>query len=139
MMTQTRPTELHQRRILMTRRAAAAAEARRQVGAIVRAWELPVDPDIAVLLTSDLVTHAIIHWDSETITLAVRCSRDQLRVDVYDTSLPPPMAVDEQAGRQARPGLALVASLSAEWGSFLTFTGKAMYFALAFQADWFQL
>ena len=139
MMTQTRPTELQQRRILMTRRPAAAAEARRQVRAIVRAWELPVDPDIAVLLTSDLVTHAIVHWDSETITLAVRCSRDQLRVDVYDTSLPLPMAVDEQAVRQARPGLALVASLSAEWGSFLTFTGKAMYFALAFQDDWFRL
>ena len=139
MMTQTRPTELHQRRILMTRRPAAAAEARRQVRAIISAWELPVDPDIAVLLASDLVTHAIVNWDSETITLAVRCSRDQLRVDVYDTSLPVPMAVDEQVVRQARPGLALVASLSAEWGSFLTFTGKAMYFALAFQADWFQL
>ena len=139
MMTQTRPTELHQRRILMTRRPAAAAEARGQVRAIIRAWELPVDPDIAVLLTSDLVTHAVVSWDSETITLAVRCSRDQLRVDVYDTSLPLPMAVDEQVVRQPRPGLALVASLSAEWGSFLTFTGKAMYFALAFQADWFQL
>ena len=138
MMTQTRPTELYQRRILMTRRPAAAAEARGQVRAIIRAWELPVDPDIAVLLTSDLVTHAIVNWDSETITLAVRCSRDQLRVDVYDTSLPLPMAVDEQVVRQAQPGLALVASLSAEWGSFLTFTGKAMYFALAFQADWFQ-
>jgi hypothetical protein len=131
MMTQTRPTELHQRRILMTRRPAAAAEARGQVQAIIRAW--------AVLLTSDLVTHAIVNWDSETITLAVRCSRDQLRVDVYDTSLPLPMAVDEQVVGQARPGLALVASLSAEWGSFLTFTGKAMYFALAFQTDWFQL
>ena len=139
MMTQTRPTELHQRRILVTRGPTAAAEARRQVRAIICAWELPVDPDIAVLLTSDLVTHAIVNWDSETITLAVRCSRDQLRVDVYDTSLPLPMAVDEQAVRQARPGLALVASLSAEWGSFLTFTGKAMYFALAFEADWFQL
>jgi hypothetical protein len=81
------------------------------------------------------VTHAIVNWDSETITLAVRCSRDQLRVDVYDTSLPLPMAVDEQVVRQGRPGLALVASLSAEWGSFLTFTGKAMYFALALQAD----
>ena len=123
----------------LRRRPTAAAEARHQVEAIIRAWELPVDPDIAVLLTSDLVTHAIVHWDSETITLAVRCSRDQLRVDVYDTSLPLPMAVDEQAVRQARPGLALVASLSAEWGSFLTFTGKAMYFALAFEADWFQL
>jgi hypothetical protein len=135
MMTQTRPTELHQRRILMIRRPAAAAEARRQVRAITRAWEIPVDPDIAVLLTSDLVTHAIVGWDSGTITLAVRCSRDQLRVDVYDTSLPLPMAVDEQASGQPRPGLALVASLSAEWGSFLTFTGKAMYFALAFGAD----
>jgi hypothetical protein len=139
MMTQTRPTELQQRRILMTRRPAAAAEARGQVRAAIRAWELPVDPDIAVLLTSDLVTHAIVSWDSETITLAVRCSRDQLRVDVYDTSLPLPVAVDEQVVGQARPGLALVASLAAEWGSFLTFTGKAMYFALAFQADWFQL
>jgi hypothetical protein len=139
MMTQTRPTELHQRRILMTRRPAAAAEARRQVRAIIRAWEIPVDPDIAVLLTSDLVTHAIAGWDSETITLAVRCSLDQLRVDVYDMSLPLPMAADEQASGRPGPGLALVASLSAEWGSFLTFTGKAMYFALAFGADWSHL
>ena len=106
MMTQTRPTELHQRRILMTRKPAAAAEARSQVRAVVRAWEIPVDPDIAVLLTSDLVTHAVIGWNSATITLAVRCSHDQLRVDVYDTSLPLPMAVDEQAITQTRPGLA---------------------------------
>ena len=139
MMTQTRPTELHQRRILMTRKPAAAAEARSQVRAVIRAWEIPVDPDIAVLLTSDLVTHAIVHWNIETITLAVRCSHDQLRVDIYDTSLPLPMAVDEQAVRQPPPGLALVASLSTEWGSFLTFTGKAMYFALAFGADWSHL
>jgi len=139
MMTQTRPTELHQRRILMTSRPAAAAEARSQVRGVIRGWEVPVDPDIAVLLTSDLVTHAIVHWDSATITLAVRCSRDQLRVDVYDTSLPLPMAVDEQALTKTRPGLALVASLATEWGSFLTFTGKAMYFALAFQADWLRI
>ena len=135
-MAPTRPTEMQCRRVPLARGPAAAAEARSQVRAVIRAWEIPVDPDIAVLLTSDLVTHAIVHWDSETITLAVRCSRDQLRVDVYDTSLPLPMAVDEQASGQPRPGLALVASLSAEWGSFLTFTGKAMYFALAFQPDW---
>ena len=139
MMTQTRPTELHQRRILMTRKPAAAAEARSQLRAVIRGWEIPVDPDIAILLTSDLVTHAIVHWDSATITLAVRCSSDQLRVDVYDTSLPLPMAVDEQAMTQTRPGLALVAALATEWGSFLTFTGKAMYFALGFQPDWLRI
>src|SRR5439155_15351323 len=136
MMTQTRPTELHQRRILMTRKPAAAAEARSQVRAVIRGWEIPVDPDIAVLLTSDLVTHAIVHWDSATITLAVRCSRDQLRVDVYDTSLPLPMAVDEQAMTETRPGLALAASLATASGSFLTFTAQATYFALACQPDW---
>ena len=139
MMTQTRPTELHQRRILMTRNAAAAGEARSQVRLVIRAWEIPVDPDIAILLTSDLVSHAITHWDSATITLAVRCSHDQLRVDVYDTSLPLPMAVDEQAITETRPGLALVANVATEWGSFLTFTGKAMYFALGFQADWLRI
>ena len=138
-MAPTRPTELHQRRLRLIREPTAAAEARNQVRAVIRAWKVPVDPDIAVLLTSDLVTHAIVHWDSATITLAVRCSSDQLRVDVYDASLPLPMAVDEQAITETRPGLALLASLATEWGSFLTFTGKAMYFALAFQADWLRI
>ncbi len=134
MTTRTRPTELRQRRVRLTREPAAAAEARSQVRAVIRAWEVPVDPDIAVLLTSDLVTYAITHWDSETVTLAVRCSRGQLRIDIYDASLPLPVAVDEQAAADTRSVLALVATLSAEWGSFLTFTGKTMYFALAFQA-----
>jgi anti-sigma regulatory factor (Ser/Thr protein kinase) len=134
MTTRTRPTELRQRRVRLTRKPAAAAEARSQVRAVIRAWEVPVDPDIAVLLTSDLVTYAITHWDSETVTLAVRCSRGQLRIDIYDASLPLPVAVDEQAAADTRSVLALVATLPAEWGSFLTFTGKTMYFALAFQA-----
>jgi hypothetical protein len=111
------------------------AEARHQVRAIIRAREVPVDPDIAVLLTSDLVTNAITHWDSATITLAVRCSGSQLRVDVCDTPRSLPAAVSEHAVAEAGPGLALVAALSTEWGSFLTSGGKAMYFALAFQAD----
>ena len=36
----------------MTREAGPAAEARRQVRSIIRGWEVPVDPDIAVLLTT---------------------------------------------------------------------------------------
>ena len=37
----------------------------------------------------------------------------------------------------ARPGhgLALIAALSTEWGSFRTPAGKAVYFTLAFQFD----
>ena len=135
MMTPTRPTELHQRRVRLTREPAAAAEARSQVRAIIYAWQIPVDPDIAVLLTSDMVTNAIVHGDGKTITLAIRCSFGHLRIDVYDTSRSLPMAVDEPAVTETGHGLVLVAALSTEWGSFLTPAGKVVYFTLAFQPD----
>ena len=134
-MAPTRPTELHQRRLRLIREPTAAAEARSQVRAVIRAWKVPVDPDIAVLLTSDLMTNAITHGGGETVTLAIRCSRSQLRIDVYDTSRSLPMAVDEPAGTETGRGLVLVAALSAEWGSFRTPRGAAMYFTLAFQPD----
>jgi hypothetical protein len=133
-MAPTRPTELYQRRVRLTRQPAAAAEARGQVRAAVRDWKVPVDLDIAVLLTSDLVTDAITHGDGETLTLAIRCSRGHLRIDVYDTSRSLP-GVAEPAGTRAGRGLVLVAALSTEWGSFRTPAGKAMYFMLAFQPD----
>jgi len=127
-----RPAELRHRRVQLTREPAAAAEARGEVRAVIRAWQVPVDPDIAVLLTSDLVTDAIMHGDGEAVTLAIRCFRGHLRVGVYDTprSLP---AAGEPAVTEAGRGLVLVAALSTEWGSFRTFAGKARYFTLAFQ------
>ena len=134
-MAQTHPTELHLRRLRLTREPTAAAQARSQVRAVIRAWKVPVDPDIAVLLTSDLVTNAITHGDSETVTLAIRCSRGHLRIDVYDTSRSLSMAVDEPVGTETGRGLVLVAALSTEWGSFRTPAGEAVYFTLAFQPD----
>jgi hypothetical protein len=135
MMTPTLPTVLHRRRVRLTREPAAAAEARSHVGAVIRAWRVPVDPDIAVLLTSDLVTTAITHGKGETFTLAIRCSRSHLRVDVYDTSRSLPAAEAGRADTDTGRGLVLVAALSAEWGSFHTPAGKAGYFTLAFQPD----
>lgn len=134
-MAPTRPTELHQRRVRLIREPTAAAEARRQVRAVIRAWKVPVDPDIAVLLTSDLVTNAITRGDGETVTLAIRCSRTHLRIDVYDMSRSLSMAVDEPVGKETGRGLVLIAALSTEWGSFRTPTGEAVYFTLAFQPD----
>lgn len=131
-MVPTRPTELHQRRVRLTREPAAAAEARREVRAVIRAWELPVDPDIAILLTSDLVTNTIMHGRGETLTLAVRRTRGHLRVDVYDASRSLP-AADEPADTDTGRGLVLVTALSADWGSFRTPAGQATYFTLAFQ------
>ena len=128
-----RATDLHAYRVRLTRGPAAAGEARGQVRAAVRAWNAPVDEDVAVLLTSELVTNAINHAAGGAVTLGLRCTRDQLRIDVHDASpcLPVPVAVpaDAEAGR----GLALVASLSATWGFYRTPAGKVVYFTLAFQ------
>ena len=136
-MTPTRPTELYQRRVRLTRKPAAAAEARSQVRVAIRDWKVPVDPDIAILLTSDLVTEAITQGNGETLTLAIRCTRGHLRIDVYDKSRSLPLGMNGPAGTGAGRGLVLVAALSTEWGSFRTPAGKAMYFTLAFPPDRF--
>jgi hypothetical protein len=134
-MTPTRATELYQRRVRLTREPAAAAEARSQVRAAIRDWKVPVDPDIAIVLASDLVTDAITYGDGETLSLAIRCSRGHLRIDVYDKSRYLPVGANEPVDSGTGRGLVLVAALSAEWGSFRTPAGKATYFTLAFQPD----
>ena len=102
-MAPTRPAELLCRRVRLTTGPAAAAEARSQVRAAICAWDVPVDPDVAVLLTSELVTNAIRHETGGTVTLAITCSGDQLRVEVHDTSCFVPVPVDA-ARPMRRPG-----------------------------------
>ena len=131
----TRPTDLHSRRVRLTTGPEAVAEARRQVQAAIAAWDAPVDPDVAALLTSELVTNAISHETGTSITLAVTCSFGQLRVDVHDTSRTLPVLVDAPADAEAGRGLMLVATLSATWGIYRTPAGKAVYFTLAFEPD----
>jgi anti-sigma regulatory factor (Ser/Thr protein kinase) len=132
-MAPTRPTELHGYRVRLTTGPAAVAEARSQVREAIGAWDLPVDAGVAVLLTSELVTNAVAHEASKTVTLAMTCSPDRLRVDVHDTSPSLPVLVDAPADAEAGRGLMLVGTLSAEWGVYRTQAGKAVYFTLAFQ------
>lgn len=128
-----RPTELHSRRVRLATGPAAAAEARGHVQAAISAWDVPVDPDVAVLLTSELVTNAIRHETSDTITLFITCCYGHLRVDVQDTSRFFPVLVDASADEEAGRGLMLVDSLSDKWGCDRIPAGKAVYFTLAFQ------
>jgi hypothetical protein len=101
----------------------------------VTSWQVPVDPDTAILLTSELVTNAVIHAAGSVITLVVSCSRDQVRVDVHDTSCVLPEMADVPADAESGRGLHLVASLAQEWGYYRTPAGKAVYFTLAFGPD----
>jgi anti-sigma regulatory factor (Ser/Thr protein kinase) len=125
-----RPTVRRPCRISLTAGPAAAAEARGLVRAAIRAWDVRVDPYIAVLLTSELVTNALQHEAGQTITLTITCVCDQLRVDVDDSSPCMPVPEDAPGDAEAGRGLMLVASLSAEWGFYPTLAGKAVYFAL---------
>jgi anti-sigma regulatory factor (Ser/Thr protein kinase) len=134
-MAPTRSSELHLCRVRLTAGPAAAAEARDYVRAAICAWHVPVDPDVAVLLTSELVTNAIRHEAGETITLAVNYSLGQLRVDVHDTSCSLPVVVETPGDAETGRGLMLVATLSAEWGFYRTSAGKAVYFSLASGPD----
>ncbi len=134
-MAPTRPTELQICRFRLTAGPAAAAQARSQVRAAVCAWDVPVDPDTAVLLASELVTNAIRHETSGTITLAVTCSCGELRVDVHDSSYSLPVVLEAALEAEAGRGLMLVATLSDEWGFYRTPAGKAVYFTLAFAPE----
>src|SRR5690348_13087278 len=123
----TRPTTPRKLRITLTAGQAAAA-ARNEVRAAIRAWDVPVDPSIAVLLTGELVANALRHGAGRAIELVVSCALGQLQVDVYDTSPAAALQVDSPTGA----GLMLLASLSSSWGYSQTPTGRAGYFTLMF-------
>jgi hypothetical protein len=132
-MAPLRPTVQRPRRVLLPAGPAAAATARRLVRSAVFAWDVPVDMDTAMLLTSELVTNAIAHETGDAVLLVITCICGQLRVDVHDTSCVPPLPVAAPADAEAGRGLMLVASLSTDWGFHPTPSGKAVYFTLAFR------
>jgi anti-sigma regulatory factor (Ser/Thr protein kinase) len=110
----------------------AAAQARRHVGAIIETWQVPVDPAVAVLLTSELVTNAIRHdrGGHEPIQLVITWAANELCVEVHDRSRAAPVPVDAPPDAEAGRGLMLLASLSKDWGYRETAGGKAVYFTL---------
>jgi anti-sigma regulatory factor (Ser/Thr protein kinase) len=133
-----RPAERHASRVRLATGPAAAAEARRRVRAAISSWQIPVDQDAALLLTSELVTNAVRHeagQGAQAVRLFISCSRGRLRVDVHDTSPALPAVADVPADAETGRGLLLVETLSDEWGFYRTAAGKAVYFTLTFQAD----
>jgi anti-sigma regulatory factor (Ser/Thr protein kinase) len=121
----------------------AAASARSVVEDAIRAWRVPVDVDVAVLLTSELVTNAVTHGTPTAgtfVLLTIACDMACLRVDVHDGSRDLPVldtGLSDEAPAEAETGrgLLLVTSLSAEWGFYRTPAGKAVYFTLELQRD----
>ena len=138
--------------VRLAQRLSAVAAARSEVEAAICAWCVPVDPDVAILLTSELVTNAVTHAAAnasrngkaasrgraaEAVLLVIAADDAGLRVDVHDGSGDLPVLGDclAEADAETGRGLLLVTSLSAEWGFYRTPGGKAVYFTLQPQPD----
>src|SRR5271169_881362 len=121
-MAPTRPTELRGCRVRLTTGPAASAEARRQVRAAICAWCVPVDPDVAILLTSELVTNAVTHATAnangngraaerggaaDAVLLVIAADDAGLRVDVHDGSADLPVLTGCPADADAETGRGL--------------------------------
>lgn len=128
-----KPVELHRaqlRRRLGRSDLRAVPEVRGALRELLRSWGRPGRSDIAELLTSELVTNALVHTDRDAIlTATVRPGR--LRVEVRDfvghrPKLSVPNADDSTHGR----GLMLVQSLADAWGVRAHGVGKAVWFEL---------
>ncbi|GAA3873579.1 hypothetical protein GCM10023084_28170 [Streptomyces lacrimifluminis] len=105
-------------------------EARRALRELLRHWGRPGSSEIAELLTSELVTNALVHTDRDAVLTATVSPRG-LRVEVRDfvgrrPGLRAPNAEDSTNGR----GLVLVESLADAWGVRAHGVGKAVWFEL---------
>ncbi|MEU1009973.1 ATP-binding protein [Streptomyces sp. NPDC005890] len=112
----------------------AVPEARRALRELLRHWGKPGRSEIAELLTSELVTNALVHTDDDAVLTAV-VEDGGLRVEVRDFVARRPEASasssdDDTHGR----GLLLVQSLADAWGVRPHGVGKSVWFELDAEA-----
>ncbi|MFI1710314.1 ATP-binding protein [Streptomyces griseoruber] len=109
----------------------AVPEARRAVRELLRGWGKPGRSETAELLTSELVTNALVHTDDEAV-LTATVSPAGLRVEVRDSvpGRPRPTVATADDGTHGR-GLVLVQSLADSWGVRAQGAGKVVWFELA--------
>lgn len=94
----------------------SAGDARRFVAGSLEPWRLGPLVDTVTLLTSELVTNALVHAGSD-VDVVVRLTAVLARVEVTDRSelapAPRSSSLDDDTGR----GLALVQALARRWGT----------------------
>ncbi|HTR96038.1 MAG TPA: hypothetical protein VMI73_30260 [Trebonia sp.] len=125
------PAELRQRRVRLTMGPGMAAHACGHVRKAIAAWSVPVNPAVAILLTSDLVINAAANGADDYIMLGMRWSGGQFRVEVHDPSASRDTWETTESSANAERGLLLAAALAADWGHYRTPAGRAIYYVLA--------
>ncbi|MEV3986436.1 SpoIIE family protein phosphatase [Nonomuraea sp. NPDC049758] len=112
----------------------APAHARRFIRQVLGEWRLSHLTEDAVLLTSELVTNAVLHAGTGielTCRLDVAASPARLEIEVDDhrpgRTVPTPEAMSTDPARTSGRGLALAAMLADAWGVTYTRTAKRVW------------
>lgn len=139
------PDENRSRSSVITARAAASfepvgrsvASARAFVRDTLQGWGFTSIADDAVVLTSELVTNAVIHTSTWADLLCLRCD-DGVRIEVTDrypereVPLRSPATHPGVPDRESGRGLQLCAALARRWGVDYTPDHKTVWFQLDF-------
>jgi anti-sigma regulatory factor (Ser/Thr protein kinase) len=106
----------------------SAAEARRFVAEVLVGILTPADIDFVVLLTSELVTNAVVHTGSPVDLVVRGVLNGGVQIEASDAGHGMPAvqagALDSEAGR----GMDIVAALSEGWGVTPRAHGKTVWF-----------
>ena len=102
-------------RAAVTAGAAAPRDARRLVADQVTEWGLDDVRDDLRLIASELVTNALIHT-SGPVEISLSTGPDHVRIEVSDPSTVAPEVTQADPDDDHGRGLAIVASLSRDWG-----------------------
>jgi anti-sigma regulatory factor (Ser/Thr protein kinase) len=86
--------------------------------------------DVAELLTSELVTNAVLHAGT-AINVTVSDDAGGLRVEVTDASVTAPARRLYSAEAATGRGLGLVEALASQWGTRTDAGGKTVWFTLS--------
>jgi anti-sigma regulatory factor (Ser/Thr protein kinase) len=94
----------------------------------------PEPSETAVLLTSELVTNAILHAPGP-LRIVLTLTPGRIRVEVHDTSVVEPLPKKYDSEALTGRGLDLVVALSDSWGVDVAEAGKAVWFQLGGPSD----
>ncbi|MFE1878926.1 ATP-binding protein [Streptomyces diastatochromogenes] len=98
-------------------------------------WGMPVAPDEAELLVTELATNVVKHvGEGTSAALILEWSGERLRLEVHDKSPALPTLKKSGCAEECGRGLHLLAALAVDWGTVLTAAGKAVWCEISLRA-----
>lgn len=112
--------------------AKSVAVARQLVRDVFLKWGIDEQAEIVLLLTSEVVTNAVVHGGPHRpgaeIQVRVEHLEGRTRVEVSDASRTAPIVGAASLQVESGRGLVLVDTLASTWGVTLTDSGKVVWF-----------